>query len=61
MRKRHNILLTRTSVKCREIKIVRELKKKKKNSSSYFLADDSLVKLLCLHVIAFYKDDILPF
>ena len=28
--KRHNILLTRTSVKCREIKIVRELKKKKK-------------------------------
>ena len=36
-------------------------KKKKKNSSSYFLADDSLIKLLCLHVIAFYKDDILPF
>ena len=61
MSKRHNILPTRTSFSISsagKIEIVQEFKIK---LSSYFIADDSHIKIVWLHIVVFCKHDILHF
>ena len=62
MPKRHNILPTRTSSftsSARKIKVCRN--SKSNFSSRCFIADDSHVKTLLLHVVVFTEQDILNF
>ena len=61
--KRYNILSTKTSFfisSTEEIESVQELKKKS-FSSSYFIAGDSHIKTICLHIVIFTKHRILRF
>ena len=59
--KRYNILSTKTSFfisSAEEIESVQELKS---FSSSYFIASDSHIKTICLHIVIFTKHRILHF